>query len=81
VRLGKPITMLGTSHGCIHVEPGDIDEMINRKFLTRNNVIVVWPYTEKRISYTKRSDMHAAPYEVHFYPGLKLICVMAAERR
>jgi hypothetical protein len=81
VRLGKPITMLGTSHGCIHVKPGDIDDMISRKFLTRNNVVVVQPYTETRISYTKRADTHAAPYEVHFYPGLKLICILGAERR
>lgn len=71
---------LGDSHGCIHVKPADIDDMINRKFLKKGALVVVHRYDEARIPYAKPKIGHAAPYEVHFYPGMRQICAIGIER-
>jgi hypothetical protein len=78
-RLGLAV-QLGESHGCIHVKPGDIDEMIKRGFLAKNNVVVVHRYTEARIPFARPKNSHSAPYELHFYPGLFTVCVVGVER-
>ena len=71
---------LDVSHGCVHLKPADIDDMINRKYMRKNNLVVVHPYSEMRISYGKDSSNHQPPYELHFYPGLQLMIVLGTEK-
>jgi len=54
--------------------------MINRKFLKKGALVVVHRYDEARIPYATPKISHAAPYEVHFYPGMRQICAIGIER-
>jgi hypothetical protein len=72
--------VLGESHGCVHVKPADLDDMVNRRFLKNGRVVVVHRYAESRIPYARPKIGHGAPYEVHFYPGLRQMCVVGVER-
>jgi hypothetical protein len=78
-KLGDPVR-LDASHGCVHLKPADIDDMISRKFMKKDNPVIVHQYTEMRISNGKPSVGHRAPYELHFYPGLQLMCVIGVEQ-
>jgi hypothetical protein len=69
---GNPV-ILFESHGCIHVKPKDIDEMIRKGYLKAGNKIFVHSYLEKEPVRT-RGNGHP-PYELHFYPGSKNIVV------
>lgn len=71
---------LTESHGCIHVKPGDIDEMIRLRYLAKNNRVVVHRYAETRIPFAKAKISHSRPYEVHFYPGLQKMCIVGVEK-
>jgi len=66
---------LDVSHGCIHVKPKDIDEMIDKGYLKTRNKVVVHKYNEF-IPNLPQDDKGGPPYEVHFYPGRKLIIVI-----
>jgi hypothetical protein len=77
--LGEEVELL-ESHGCVHVKPGDLDDMVNRRFLRRGSVVVVHRYAESRVPYPRPKIGHGAPYEVHFYPGLLQMCVVGVER-
>jgi hypothetical protein len=78
-RLGLAV-QLGISHGCVHVKPGDIDEMIKRGFLAKNNLVIVHRYTETRVPFGRPRNSHSAPYELHFYPGLLKLWVVGVEK-
>lgn len=71
---------LTESHGCIHVKPGDIDEMIRLRYLTKNSRVVVHRYAETRSPFAKPRISHSRPYEVHFYPGLLKMCIVGVEK-
>jgi len=43
--------VLGESHGCVHVKPGDLDDMVKRRYLKNGSVVVVHRYAESRIPY------------------------------
>jgi hypothetical protein len=60
---------LGVSHGCIHVNPVDIDQMISRGYLSRNNVIQVHEYDALDFDWTLPVEEGVAPFELAFYPG------------
>lgn len=77
--LSEPIK-LEASHGCVHLKPADIDDMVKRKFMRKNNLVIVYPYSEMRISHGRSSVSHRAPYELHLYPGLQLMCVIGVEQ-
>lgn len=65
---------LGGSHGCIHVKPADIDEMIEKSYMKPGNPIFVHPFAENPPS--GAVDLHGRfPYEVHFYPMYQKIVV------
>lgn len=71
---GKPVN-LAPSHGCIHIKPREVDEMIKRGFMKRGNTIVIHPYSEALPSIENDSG-GTAPFEVHFYPGKDKILVL-----
>jgi hypothetical protein len=54
------------SHGCIHVKPNDIDEMIKKGYLKKGNLVVVHSYRQE-MPIGQRS-IGKAPFEFHFYP-------------
>ena len=72
---GKPnaeIELEG-SHGCIHVRPADIDDMIVRGYLRTGNALFVHPYSENAPTDGTDTRGHY-PFEVHFFPmALKLV--------
>ena len=55
------------SHGCIHVKPADIDDMIRRGFMKPGNPIFIHSYTEQAPIGPVDIGGHF-PYEVHFFP-------------
>lgn len=71
--LGRPFKLSG-SHGCIHVKPKEIDEMIKKGYMKRGNTIVIHGYDEKLPSLTQDAAGRT-PFEVHFFPGEKKILI------
>jgi hypothetical protein len=69
---------LAASHGCIHIKPLDIDDMVKRSFMRKGASVVVHKYSEKHIAFRKGHGV--APYQLHFYPGLHKISVVGNER-
>lgn len=69
---GLPV-ILTESHGCIHVKPDDIDDMIKRGFIKKGNRIYIHDYSETTPSGV--GVLGRAPYELHFYPGSKKIVI------
>ncbi len=69
---------LGVSHGCIHVKPADIDDMIRKLYLAKGNHIIVHPYYEA----APHEPIRVAnpPYEVHFYPFSQKIYIRGERR-
>jgi hypothetical protein len=72
-RFPNQTIVLEKSHGCIHVKPADIDEMIRKGYLKRGNHIIVHTYADvPPIMPIAKGD---PPYQVHFYPAGDLIQV------
>lgn len=72
-KLHQPV-MLETSHGCIHLKPVDIDEMIRRGYMRKNALVVVHRYADRRL--VMPQGIGHAPFEIHFFPGMKQILVL-----
>ncbi|MBT8342865.1 MAG: hypothetical protein HKP58_20280 [Desulfatitalea sp.] len=72
------VIFLDESHGCIHVKPKDIDEMIQQSYLVKGNHIIVHPYTEPAPHEPIRIAMQ--PYEVHFYPRSSKMYIRGEKR-
>jgi hypothetical protein len=75
-RRSKPVE-LGESHGCIHVRPRDLDQMIERGYLAPGNVLHVHLYDAYN-PYRRVDSKGKAPFEVHFDPGDKKLCVLGS---
>jgi hypothetical protein len=72
-RYPKGTIVLHKSHGCIHLAPKDIDEMVAHKYLKRGNHIIVHTYLDAPPKMTiEKGD---PPYQLHFYPLAGLIQV------
>jgi len=71
--LRKPVR-LEQSHGCIHLKPLDIDEMVKRNFMRKGARVVVHRYSERLVDF--RKGYAVAPYVLHFYPGLHKVVVV-----
>ena len=69
---------LDRSHGCIHLKPLELDEMVRRKFMRKGARVVVHRYDELLVRYPKGTG--AAPYELHFYPALHKLLIVGARR-
>jgi hypothetical protein len=60
------------SHGCIHVKPKDIDEMIDKGYLKAGNRLIIHRYNET--APIGPVGIGKSPFEVHFFPGsLKIL--------
>lgn len=66
------------SHGCIHIKPEDIDEMIKRLYLAKGNHLLVHPY--KELAPHQPIRIANPPYEIHFYPGSNKIYIRGERR-
>jgi len=78
-KLKKPINTndMGISHGCIHVKPEEIDEMIRKGYLKRGYKFIVHSYKEKLLDFKLDYDPAGKPpYEVHFFPGEQAIIIV-----
>jgi hypothetical protein len=71
--LGRPV-VLSESHGCLHIKPDDIDDMVRKGYLRKNNRVAVHGYHERVIRFT--FGMGKPPYELHVYPGIKTMCIV-----
>ena len=67
---------LEDSHGCIHVTPDDIDEMIKCGFLKKGTKFIVHDYKDRIPKEWKRDSGAKQPYEVHFFPKIGFIVVV-----
>jgi hypothetical protein len=70
---GLPVS-LAESHGCIHLKPNDIDEMIDKGYFRPETAVVVHRYNEGIPLWTE-NPAGLAPFEVHFFPGAKQVVV------
>ncbi len=68
------VIVLEESHGCIHVKPNDIDDMMNKGYLKKGNSIIVHKYSERAPD--QPTVYGVAPFEVHFYPLSKKLFVI-----
>jgi hypothetical protein len=75
--LNRPVT-LSESHGCIHEQPHDIDDMLRRNYLRKNNRLTVHSYHERVIRFTLGTAR--PPFELHVYPGIETLCVVGEAR-
>lgn len=71
---GKPIS-LSESHGCIHLKPKDIDDMIAKGYFKSGNKVVVHGYSDKVPSWPQDAA-GKAPFELHFFPGARSVVVI-----
>lgn len=62
----KKNVALFESHGCVHVKPKDIDEMITMEYLKKGNVFQVHPYNEYNIPNFMLIKKRVSLYEAHF---------------
>jgi len=69
---GKPV-ILTESHGCIHVEPSDIDNMIKNGYLNKGNTLIIHSYPDTAPIWPW--GIGTPPFEVHFFPGAKKIVI------
>ena len=70
--IAKPIELV-SSHGCVHIKPDDIDEMISHKYIEKGTSFVVHPYSTSPVIKNTMdvNDKNRSPikaYEVHFFP-------------
>lgn len=69
-RFAKPI-VLENSHGCIHVKPDNINELIDNGYLSKGGNLEVHPYEASRTAPNTLEIKNANPkkvFEVHFFP-------------
>jgi hypothetical protein len=74
---GLPVT-LAPSHGCIHVKPVEIDEMIKKGYMKRGNTIEIHSYDEG-LPALEKDAKGTKPFEVHFYPGRDTILILGSK--
>lgn len=75
---GQGVT-LQPSHGCIHLKPNDIDELIKKKYFAPANQVIVHGYDATQYAWPDEPD-GKAPFIVHFYPGDKHVIVTGNRR-
>jgi hypothetical protein len=62
------------SHGCIHVKPKDIDEMIAKGYMKKGNMVYIHDYATKPLGPTGL-ESGQTPYSLHFFPGIKKLFI------
>jgi len=76
-----PAYRLTPSHGCVHMRPGDIDEMQTEGFLRANTPFVVYPYRTTMTTFRNDVANVGPPYAIHFYPGMQKLLVVGVQKR
>jgi hypothetical protein len=71
--MGKEVP-LGESHGCIHVKPHDIDEMITKDYMKQGNMVYIHDYNTNPLGPTTPEQAHS-PYSLHFFPGINKLFI------
>ena len=77
---GQNVVLTGTSHGCIHLKPNDIDEMIRKGYFKSGNMVAIYRYNVKIPATWTRDATAIAPFEVHFFPGEKKVIVTGRKK-
>ena len=72
--LGLPV-VLDYSHGCIHVSPAGIDDMMKKRFIVNGTRLVVHKYNAVAPSTFGHGAGHHGKYVLHFFPGSQKIVV------
>jgi hypothetical protein len=75
--LRRPVR-LGPSHGCVHLKPLELDDMVKRGYMRKGVKVVVHSYSDHLIKYP--SGHGSAPFELHFFPGLSKLVVVGKAR-
>jgi hypothetical protein len=70
---GRPVKLV-ESHGCIHLKPNDIDDMIAKGYFQAGNTVLVHKYSEKLPAW-KDDAAGTRPFEVHFFPGPQKVVI------
>lgn len=73
---GKEVK-LEHSHGCIHVKPHDIDEMMKAGYLKAGTRVVVHRYTARPHIKLEPAFRGRGRYEIDFFPGVNKLIIMA----
>lgn len=76
---GMPVT-LSQSHGCIHLKPKDIDDMIAKGYFKGGNKVVVHAYSKKIPSWADDTTA-SAPFELHFFPDARKVVVTGSRTK
>lgn len=78
-RRQKPTTKveLVESHGCVHMDPDQFDEMIDAGYFDKNNEINIYKYTENMPDIKSLGGIQKGgrPYAIHFFPKSRKIIV------
>ncbi|MCG5052494.1 MAG: L,D-transpeptidase [Myxococcales bacterium] len=72
--LGQEVE-LEVSHGCIHLKPADMLEMVRRGYLKRGTRLTIHPYSVETIPFPRREG-GKPPYHVHVFPGAFKVVVV-----
>jgi hypothetical protein len=72
--LGRTVE-LEESHGCIHVKPRDMDQMIEKGYLKKGNLVYIHPYS-RTIPNRAIDTTGKQPFIVHFFPKDKKIMIV-----
>ena len=75
--LGLPVR-LEESHGCVHLKPVDIQEMITAGYMRKNAKVTVHRYADRKIP-PVRAGRGRPPFEMHFFPGMRQLLVLGTD--
>jgi len=67
------------SHGCVHLKPIDLREMLTKKYIRRNGLVVFYEYFARAPGII-RDPGAQGPYELHFFPGIKTLYVVGRSK-
>jgi hypothetical protein len=70
----KAEVILAKSHGCIHVKPLDIDEMIAKGYMKKDTMVYIHDYATAPLGPTAIEPAQP-PYSLHFFPGIKKLYI------
>lgn len=73
--LKRPVT-LEPSHGCVHLKPADVDEMISRKYLVKGRKVIVHRYKD-HAPLMILGAKGSGDLELQFYPASRRLYVLS----
>ncbi|HVI45822.1 MAG TPA: hypothetical protein VM802_13185 [Chitinophaga sp.] len=70
---------LDHSHGCIHLMPGDMDNLTGSGYAQPGTSLEVHPYTDLHIPTDTTRDPARPGFEIHFFPGVDKMVIYQSE--